>query len=409
MRILAVADLFPWPATSGGLIRLATQVDALSRTGELDLFAFYDVRGPDRVVPDGVRVARLGTTPYPAVGPSRKWGAEWLFHRGVPLHIAMRAGDPGPRRDFQAFVADRYDVVWFRTAATWVWLGRPRLGPTIVDLDVLDDEVGRQQADLIRARRARGVRDLVARSTAEAKARLDAYDWSHLQRSIAREVDRVVLCSSEDVRRLGADNAVVVPNTYVGPERPAGKETADDPPTILFTATFAYGPNAEAARWLAEEIAPRIRDRSPGATVRLVGRSTPAVDGLAAEPGVTVTGPVPDMADELARADVVVVPVRSGSGTRLKILEAFAHRVPVVSTTLGAEGLGVVDGVHLLIADTPDAFADACGRLRDDPELRRRLVYAAEGRFRRHFESRVARERIRDLVDSVVVSADRVG
>ncbi len=93
---------------------------------------------------------------------------------------------------------------------------------------------------------------------------------------------------------------------------------------------------------------------------------------------MTVVGRVPDMATELARADVVVVPVRFGSGTRLKILEAFAHRVPVVSTTIGAEGLGVEDRTHLLIADRPEEFADAIYRLRSSPTLHRRIVDAAE-------------------------------
>ena len=80
-------------------------------------------------------------------------------------------------------------------------------------------------------------------------------------------------------------------------------------------------------------------------------------------PRTSVVGRVPDIADELARADLVVVPVRYGSGTRLKIIEAFAQRVPVVSTTLGAEGLDVADGVHLLLGDTASALAEACARL----------------------------------------------
>jgi glycosyltransferase involved in cell wall biosynthesis len=107
------------------------------------------------------------------------------------------------------------------------------------------------------------------------------------------------------------------------------------------------------------------------------------------------------MEDELARCDLVLVPLRSGSGTRLKILEAFAHRVPVVSTTIGAEGIGAVDGVHLLIADTPDAIAEACGRVCEDTGLRRRMIDAAQELFRERFESSAAQVQIRDLVDSV--------
>ena len=275
------------------------------------------------------------------------------------------------------------------------------MGPTIVDLDVLDGEVERQEADAIRARPAPGPAGRVKRSMAEVKTRVNARDWDRLDASIARQVAAVVLCSSDDVARLGAANAAVVPNTYVEPEHPVGKAAADDPPTVLFPASFDYGPNADAARWLAEEVAPLLRQQVPGTTVRLVGRPSPTVTALIDEPSITVTGRVVSMEDELAKADVVVVPVRSGSGTRLKILEAFAHRIPVVSTTLGAEGLDVEDGVHLLVADSAKAIAEACRRLHDDPELRSRLVFAAQELFHRRYEASAARTAIRLLVDDV--------
>ena len=119
-------------------------------------------------------------------------------------------------------------------------------------------------------------------------------------------------------------------------------------------------------------------------------------------PDVTVVGWVPAMDEELARADVVVVPLRYGSGTRVKILEAAAHRIPIVSTTLGAEGLGFEDGKHLLIADEPEDFASACVRLLQEPQLRRHLVDEAEKEFLARFQWMRTAERIQDLVDSVV-------
>jgi glycosyltransferase involved in cell wall biosynthesis len=103
------------------------------------------------------------------------------------------------------------------------------------------------------------------------------------------------------------------------------------------------------------------------------------------------------MEPELARADLAVVPLRSGSGTRLKILESFAHRLPVVSTTLGAEGLDVEDGVHLLVADDAGGFAAACERLLTDDDLRVRIADAAEQHFLDHFDWPVVAERIRTL------------
>ena len=137
--------------------------------------------------------------------------------------------------------------------------------------------------------------------------------------------------------------------------------------------------------------------------IRLVGQSTPEVEALADEPSVTVTGLVPSMADELAVADLVLVPLRSGSGTRLKILAAFAQRVPVVSTSIGAEGLGAIDGTHLLIADTPADLAAACERVCADPDLRTRLADGGQALFLERFESGVARERIRVLVDMLTL------
>jgi glycosyltransferase involved in cell wall biosynthesis len=112
------------------------------------------------------------------------------------------------------------------------------------------------------------------------------------------------------------------------------------------------------------------------------------------------------MEPELARADIAVVPLRIASGTRLKILESFAHRVPVVSTTLGADGLDVHDGVHLLLADTPDDFAAACRRLLSDTALRKRMVDAAEELFLRHYEWAGARVRIQQLVREVAGSGN---
>lgn len=403
MKILFVADLFPWPSTKGGLLRVATAVESLMRLGEVDLFALYDPRGPTPVLPPGIRLRRFATSPYPSDHKSQLWKVEWPLRRGTPLTIAMRKRDPWPRKLFGEFVEDRYDVVWFSTAATWSWMGRPRLGPTIVDLIDLEDVKERQRIPGIRSAPATGLEAKARRALLEVKARLNAYDWAQLQRKVAEQVDGVVLCSTEDADRLGAGNTFVVPNTYAAPSDPVGRPVAGDPPTIVFQGTFDYPPNADGAVWLAGEIAPLLRERLPGARIRLVGQSTPEVEALAHEPEVTVTGLVASMADELGKADLVLVPLRSGSGTRLKILEAFAQRVPVVSTSIGAEGLGAVDGTHLLIADSPEALAEACARVCADTELRRRLADGGQALLLERFETSVARERIRLLVDSLAL------
>lgn len=110
------------------------------------------------------------------------------------------------------------------------------------------------------------------------------------------------------------------------------------------------------------------------------------------------------MAAELSRADLVVVPVRYGSGTRVKILEAFAHRIPVVSTPVGAEGIGGEAGVHLLVGEDAPALAEACARLLTEPQLRRSVTDAAHDLFEERFRSEVVEGAVARLAREVASS-----
>ena len=401
MRILAVADLFPWPPSSGGTLRVSRNIEALSHLGEVDLFSLYDVRAAPPEVPDHVRIARLGLAPYPAPRPAREALADGVVRHRLPWSIALRAGDRRPAEAFRAFCRPRYDVVWFSRVGPWTWLGRPRVGPTIIDIDDFEDVKARQHAALLAATPAHGATSRARRATSVARARQDAEAWRRLQQAAVGAAARVVVCSEADAARLATPKAAVVPNTMARPAVPVGREAPGHPPTVLFPASFDYGPNVEGARWLVEEVAPHLEAHIPGARIRLAGRPGPEVEALADPPRVTVTGRVARMEDELAGADVVVVPLRRGSGTRLKIIEAMAQRVPVVTTSLGAEGLEVADGVHLLVADDAEGMARAVARLCDEPELRSALVEAAHVRVLQRYEDHVAAERIRDLVDGV--------
>jgi glycosyltransferase involved in cell wall biosynthesis len=402
MKILLVAEDFPWPPTGGGLIRLAKIIEAVSALGEMDLFTLYD---PSRTVPElpsTLAVNRLRTVVYPGTPRQRRWRAAWMARRGLPMEVVMRSFDPTPRASFEEWVDDRYDVVWFSTAATFAWMGRPRLGPTVVDLMDLEDVKARQRSRLLSAQRAgAGLAATVHQAGAVIQGRTNARDWTSFQRSVAGHVERVVLCSDADVRRSGIANAVAIPNTYPRPEQSMGHDEVTDPPVVLFQGSLNYTPNMDAVDWLMQQVAPRLWARVPDAQIRLVGTTTPGVKLHHRPPAVRVLGRVPTMEPELARADVAVVPLRIGSGTRLKILESFAHRVPVVSTTLGADGLDVRDGVHLLLADTAEAFAAACQRLMVDRDLRKRLVDAAEQRYLERYEWSAARDRIQQLVREV--------
>lgn len=195
-----------------------------------------------------------------------------------------------------------------------------------------------------------------------------------LERSLSKFPYEFAVCSEPDQKIVGASpNVWVIPN---GIDLPAQQNQSrdDSAPVLLFLGYMAYQPNADAAVFFATHVLPKIQREIPDAKFLIVGRDpTPAVRKLNDDKSVFVTGAVPDVTDYLLGASVVVVPIRFGGGTRIKILEALAHRKAVVSTAKGAEGIDVQPNKHLLLADSPGDLAKACVRLLKDPALRRRL------------------------------------
>jgi glycosyltransferase involved in cell wall biosynthesis len=172
-------------------------------------------------------------------------------------------------------------------------------------------------------------------------------------------------------RQISQTPVVVRPNgvdvtkyTFVDHTRPAGAR-------LLFTGTFSYFPNVDASRWLADEIVPRLQSKRSDVTLDLVGRRAPAGPLPA---GVRAAPDVPHIQPWFDQSDVFVAPLRAGTGSRLKLVEAFAKGLPCVSTSIGCEGLPVEDGAHLLIADSTSEIVDAVLRLLNDQELRTTLA-----------------------------------
>jgi polysaccharide biosynthesis protein PslH len=169
---------------------------------------------------------------------------------------------------------------------------------------------------------------------------------------------------------------------------------------LAFVGHYGYPPNNDAAHYFCGEILPQIRSAMDNATFLAVGRDAPPELGL--YPGVKVIGTVPDVRPYLRQAAVVVVPVRAGSGTRIKILEAMAMGKAIVSTTLGAEGLEIEHGKHLLLADSPASFAEAVLTLMRNRTERRALGHEArrlvEGRYSWDIQAARLEGMITDLV-----------
>jgi glycosyltransferase involved in cell wall biosynthesis len=213
------------------------------------------------------------------------------------------------------------------------------------------------------------------------------------------ETDRQVLLAANPRLRVEvAPNGV---DTHAFRPLPA----PEGPPALVFVGNMSYPPCVDAMVWFCSEILPLIRAQRPGVEMWIVGiNPAPEVRRLEGD-GVHVTGRVPDVTPYYERSGVSVVPIRAGGGTRLKILEAMALGRPVVSTTIGAEGLDIMDGNHVLLADDPRQFAEKTLQLLSDAELYRRL--AADGRalaVNRYDWDVIARDLLRVFSDVAAIS-----
>jgi glycosyltransferase involved in cell wall biosynthesis len=234
--------------------------------------------------------------------------------------------------------------------------------------------------------------------------RLDVRAWRRFERSVLHRVTAVVVFTERD-RRLVAASAggtpvVAIPFGTDFVEREFARDAGDH--EILFVGNFVHPPNIDAAMRLVREIFPRVRERRPGTSLRIVGDHPPPQLVAAADGDTVVAGRVPDLTPDLERAAVVAAPLRFGGGMRVKILEALAAGKPLVASPLATEGLDVKDGRQLLLASTDQEFVDRIVRLLDDDELRARLGQDAWAWAQRHLGWDECVERYEELFRSLV-------
>ena len=215
--------------------------------------------------------------------------------------------------------------------------------------------------------------------------RVDVMRWARYEQWLIHSNCWLLVCKEADRLQLGGERTEVVPNGYELKGPPLGRLEATSPPNILFAGRMTYFPNADAATYFLDNVFPRLREVIGDITTTITGVVYPEHRRRWGRvPGVVVTG-FAHIEDVSAKADIVVFRCAAAVGRESRSFKPFAHRIPVVSTTIGAEGLGVSSGRELLLADSPKAFADACVQLLTDRELRRRLVAAAYTRYEREF------------------------
>jgi glycosyltransferase involved in cell wall biosynthesis len=369
--LVLVPDL-PDRPRRGQELRLRSVIRGLGRLGPVHVHALC--HRPTTEAPAWPGLVGWTTSSDPTLTPSRLGASsqKWIATDGG--HPTDAWFDPGASEELVAVIrgAGAHTVVLgglgVRAYADVVRRSVPRV---VLDHQNVEADVADEVARLAAPARHVLVRRVLAQRTALVERVL-----------VEQVADTVLVCSEQDARRLvtrypASAPVSVVPNVVDDlPAAPTGGTGGDRDPVLLYAAAFGYVPNADAARWLAAELWPRMRDQLGGGRLVLAGGHPPGdlVDG--SDPSVQVTGRLPDLGPLLAAATLAPVPLRAGGGTRLKVLEALAHGVPVVSTRKGCEGLDVEDGVHVVLADDADRFVQAGVDLHRDRHRRRQLATA---------------------------------
>ena len=349
MKILWAKTDFLHPTNRGGQIRTLEMLKRLSRRNELHYVA-YDDPG----VPEGrERAPEYSTRNFPVDRPIAPRGSPRFFAQLAanlmsPLPLAVsRYRSSAMRRQLATLIAaERYDAV----VADFLSItpNFAALSGCVLFQHNVESMIWKRHAEHAGSPQRR----VYFRSQSRRMARYE--------RDVCRAVDRVVSVSPADTQTMrqqfGVDRIEDIP-TGVDIDyfrRPSHPPHVSD---LVFVGAMDWLPNVDGAQWFMKNVFPIVRSARPNTTITFAGRNpSPEIRALSAS-GVQVTGTVPDVRPYLWGACVSIVPLRIGGGTRLKIYEAMAAEVPVISTRVGAEGLSVTDGRDICLANDPQDFA----------------------------------------------------
>ena len=404
-RILFISPTVPNIPNSGTKIRVSHLMRGLCEVGDVDAVCYaygQDWKYLTQTVdgwPDWwhtLHSIQVVCHPEFSIGDRRiyrKRIAQRLINREPLLFSDF------PMEAFRRRIGDlavRADLVWAERLYTAFSL-TDVANKTMVDIDDLESVIMRRQADTDRVRYASWA------------LRREAGRLERVERTAWRRFAHVSVCSDNDRTFIGGpeDRVSVLPNGVDDAflDLPAMPRI---PERLLFVGTLNYPPNQDAIHFFCTEILPRVRAQRSNVSLSIVGMNpTQSIVDLHDGQSVFVHPNVPEIAPYVQSAALSIVPLRAGGGTRLKILESLAMGTPVVSTTIGAEGLDLQDGEHLLLADSPDAFANAVLRILHDVALRTRLAESGRQRVAQRYLWSSVRTRVAELADGCLTARRR--
>jgi len=379
----------PYPPVGGGPLRTASLLRHLAERYCLDLIVFREPGAPDpaAALPPGLlREVHVVSLPVHSRRTLARAGRNLgrLLRRLPPLNDRFA----GFARTISAFLDGRQyalAVIEHFWCAPYCEQLAPHSKRLVLDLHNIESVLYRRCA----------ATDGFPLSLAFGRF---AKSCLEMERRWLPRFSLLLVPSAEDARRVREIAPGSVVEVYPNSIPLAPQPAAPEEDLLAFSGNLEYHPNASAVRFFRQRVWPLLRARWPELRWRLIGKNPQAVRRFVrGDPRIELTGPVEDAIEALAAAKVVVAPVLAGSGTRVKILEAWAAGRAVVSTTLGAEGLSARAGEHLLLADTPQAFADAVSSLLASPERRALLGRAGRALYEREFTWETASARLKHI------------
>ena len=370
MKILWICPTFLHPTTRGGQIRTLGMLRELHRSHEIHFAALQRPEDSESAAHSGEYCSHSYPIPHhPRAARSPVFWAQAAggLLSAVPVAVSRWRSAALRHRAGQLLAHQRFDrvVCDFLAAAPNV--------PALERATLFQHNV----ETIIWER----LRDTASNPFRRAAYGYEAARMSAYERKVCRAAGQVIAVSDADAdqmrSRFGVTRIATVPTGVDIDffEPPPQCEPAAD---LVFTGSMNWMANIDGVTYFTKEILPLILARKPACRVAIVGRTPPRAITRLAEihPNVSVTGTVPDMRPYVWGSKVFIVPLRIGGGTRLKIFEAMAARLPVVSTSVGAEGLPVTHGENIILADDAPTFAEACLNLLDDTAARERFSRA---------------------------------
>jgi len=384
MRILVLSTWFPYPPDNGAKIRAHYLVQALSARHEVTLIAFQPHGTPAADLPDEVKVVDVAVDPFRYVNLP-----QWLKYAS-PIPLAFWPSRKMQHAIDSAARATTWDAVVAIQTPVAQYATRVHGAARILDVDTsFSYQMYRRYG------RASGPRTWVSWQKTHGYETRVFRNFQTCGVSSSQEVDFVRAMINQS-----ACQVEVVPNGvncqfYKPGQYPFHSNT------LVYSGALTYSANYDAVHYFLAEIYPRLKQQVPDVSFTITG-TIDGVDcsGLRLDHSVQFSGYVKDIRPLVGGSGVCVVPIRQGSGTRLKILEAMALGVPVVSSSKGAEGLDVADGQHLLIADDPAEFVSKTQAALHDTALRERLIFQARQLVEQRYDWHTIGQQFVRLVES---------